>query len=449
MSTEERAARVDRRSRRGLLQAGSALAGAGLVACARRSMPTPTVSGPPVSLEFWLPGRAGDEAPLEPFHVEFVARTPSVTAVRTQLVAKRDVMPKLTAAIVAGTAPDVVRLKEYQVTDLAAVGNLLPLEDRVSQDSAVNLRDFTPQSVRGSHFRGQFVGVPDSHQVVVMFWNKNLLARAGLDPEAPPATWDALREAAHKVRTQVEIRTVLLPWGFQFYEMSTREQAYAWFIEWVWRAGGDVWNADRTRVTLDQPEALAALEFQVALLHVDRTAVRPGTPVSQLINNAHQGRVGMWMTTAPEALAYPRVAPDLDFDFGHLPWQRRAATMLHHNSLAVLHDTQHPDQAYQLVSYRSRADTQLRWSVAGTWIPVRPALWRQPPLRDDPHWRTIGDLVRHQGNRPKPTVPEWEAVTSRITPHLLTAWQGEVTPVEALQAATREANAWLEARSGR
>ena len=449
MSTEERAARVDRRSRRGLLQAGSALAAAGVVSCARRSMPTPTVSGPPVALEFWLPGRAGDEAPLEPFHVEFVARTPSVTAVRTQLVAKRDVMPKLTAAIVAGTAPDVVRLKEYQVTDLAAVGNLLPLEDRVSQDSAVNLRDFTPQSVRGSHFRGQFVGVPDSHQVVVMFWNKNLLARAGLDPEAPPATWDALREAAHKVRTQVEIRTVLLPWGFQFYEMSTREQAYAWFIEWVWRAGGDVWNADRTRVTLDQPEALAALEFQVALLHVDRTAVRPGTPVSQLINNAHQGRVGMWMTTAPEALAYPRVAPDLDFGFGHLPWQRRAAAMLHHNSLAVLNGTQHPDQAYQLVSYRSRADTQLRWSVAGTWIPVRSALWQQPPLRDDPHWRTIGDLVRHRGNRPKPTVPEWEAVTKRITPHLLTAWQGEVTPTEALQAATREANAWLEARSGR
>ena len=155
------------------------------------------------------------------------------------------------------------------------------------------------------------------------------------------------------------------------------------------------------------------------------------------------------MTTAPEALAYPRVAPDLDFGFGHLPWQRRAAAMLHHNSLAVLNGTQHPDQAYQLVSYRSRADTQLRWSVAGTWIPVRSALWQQPPLRDDPHWRTIGDLVRHRGNRPKPTVPEWEAVTKRITPHLLTAWQGEVTPTEALQAATREANAWLESRSGR
>ena len=180
-----------------------------------------------------------------------------------------------------------------------------PLEGRVGQDSAVNLRDFTPQSVRGSHVRGQLVGLPDSHQVVVMFWNKNLLARAGLDPEAPPATWDALRDAAHRVRTQVEVRTVLLPWGFQFYEMSTREQAYAWFIEWVWRAGGDVWNADRTRVTLDQPEALAALEFQVALLHEDRTAVRPGTPVSQLINNAHQGRVGMWMTTAPEAPGLP------------------------------------------------------------------------------------------------------------------------------------------------
>ncbi|MAG37216.1 MAG: hypothetical protein CL878_13360 [Dehalococcoidia bacterium] len=446
---EDRAERVNRWSRRSLLQAGSILATAGLLACARRSAPVHTVSGPPVSLEFWLPGRAGDEVPLEPFHTEFVTETPSVTVVQTQLVAKRDVMPKLTTAVVAGTAPDVVRLKEYQVTDLAALQDLLPLGSRVSQDPAVNLRDFTPQSIRGSHFQRQLVGLPDSHQLVVLFWNKNLLARAGLDPEAPPVTWEALRTAAQKVRTQTETRTVVLPWGFQFYEMSTREQAYAWFIEWVWRAGGDVWDANRTRVTLDQPAALAALQFQADLLHADRTAVRPGTPVAELISNVPQGRVGLWMTTAPQALVYSRTAPDLDFGFGHMPRQRQAATQLQHNSLAVLRGTRNPDQAYQLVSYRSRADIQLRWSAEGAWVPVRPALWQEPPFRDDWRWRTIGDLVRHPGNRPKPTVPQWEAVTGKITPHLLTAWRGEVTPAEALRAATREANALLNSRSGR
>src|SRR5207253_10469012 len=125
---------------------------------------------------------------------------------------------------------------------------------------------------------------------------------------------------------------------------STREQTYCWFMEWVWRAGGEVWSETGgvpagalPRVTLDTPAAQRALQFQVDLLHADRTAVPAGTPVAELIANVPQGRVGYWMTTANAALTYDRTAPGLRFGVGPLPADQRDAHQLQHNALAIFH----------------------------------------------------------------------------------------------------------------
>jgi ABC-type glycerol-3-phosphate transport system substrate-binding protein len=236
----------------------------------------------------------------------------------------------------------------------------------------------------------------------------------------------------------------------QFYEFSSREQTYCWFVEWVWRAGGEVWardGRDRTQAALDTPAALRALQFHVDLLHGDRTAVLPGTPVPELIANVAQGRVGYWMTTANAALTYEQTAPGLRFAVGPLPPDRRDAHQLQHNALSVFRASRSPDLAYRLLSFRSREDVQARWAAEGAWLPVRPALWTRPPFSQDARWRAIGALVHRPGNRPKPVVPEWEAFTAAVLPPLLAAWRGETAPKQALVAAEQAANAHLRARS--
>ncbi|HET7769538.1 MAG TPA: extracellular solute-binding protein, partial [Chloroflexota bacterium] len=240
-------------------------------------------------------------------------------------------------------------------------------------------------------------------------------------------------------------------WGMQFYEFSLREQTYCWFMEWVWRAGGEVWASDRpagrdrARATLDTPAALRALQFQVDLLHGDRTAVPPGTPVPELIANVAQGRVGFWVTTANAALTYERTAPGLRFGVGPLPADRRDAHQLQHNALSVFKDSRTPELAYRLLSFRAREDVQARWAAEGAWLPVRPSLWTRPPFGTDERWRAIGALVHRPGNRTKPVVPEWEAFTAAALPPLLAAWRGEASPKQALAAAERVANAQLRA----
>ncbi|MGH2350874.1 MAG: extracellular solute-binding protein, partial [Chloroflexota bacterium] len=432
---------------------------------------TPARPSPPapVTLEFWLPGRQADADALAPLHEQFAQETPGVSGVRVKLQTNADLMDAVTAALAAGTPPDVARLKEYRLADLGARDALLPLDAREAKDPAIRLADFTPQSVEGSRApvgspqgeRGErpLLGVPDSHQLVVLYWNRDLVAAAGEDPERPPATWDALRRVARAVvaaapSAQVSQRASeaepAATWrGFQFYEFSLREQTYCWFMEWVWRAGGEVWadqGRNRSRTTLDTPAALRALQFHVDLLYGDRTAVLPGTPVPELIGNVAQGRVGYWMTTANAALTYGRTAPGLRFGVGPMPADRRAAHQLQHNALSVFKASPVPDLAYRLVSFRSREDVQARWAAEGAWLPVRPALWRRPPFSEDARWQAIGRIVHAPGNRTKPVVPEWDAFTGTVLPPLLAAWKGEVAPREALVSAERAANAFLALR---
>ena len=470
-------------SRRAFLRdAGAALAASGAAACApsmlRRSATpdaatTARPSGPPVALEFWLPGSQADAKALEPFHEQFVAETPGVSGVTVRLVTNETMMPDVAAALAAGTPPDVARLKEYRLADLGARDALLALDRQVAQDPAVRLASFTPQSVEGSRApvrssggagsasaraaagtgsQQALLGLPDSHQLVVLYWNRDLVAAAGGDPARAPANWDALRQAARATMAAAptegssESEKEAKRWGFQFYEFSLREQVYCWFMEWVWRAGGEVWadqGRDRTRPTLDTPAALRALQFHIDLLYGDRTAVPPGTPVPELIANVAQGRVGYWMTTANAALTYGRTAPGLRFGVGPMPADRRDAHQLQHNALSVFKDSRSPDLAYRLVSFRSREDVQARWAADGAWLPVRPALWRRPPFSQDALWQAIGQVVQAQGNRTKPVVPEWDAFTGVVLPHLLAAWRGEIAPREALAAAERAATGYL------
>lgn len=432
--------------------------------------------GTPVPLEMWLPGRQADATALEPFHRQFEEEVAGAATVSIQLVTNEDMMDRLTAALAAGTPPDVARLKEYRLADLGARRALLPLDAHVAGDSSVRLADFTPQSVEGSRYDAQYtgtegelaagrprslLGLPDSHQLVVLYWNRDLVARAGLDPNASPADWDALRRGARAVQALTApaiddaagdkagspASAAPAPRGFQFYEFSLREQTYCWFMEWVWRAGGEVWASPPLRATLDTPHAARALQFQVDLLHADRTAVPAGTAVPDLIANVAQGLVGYWMTTANAALTYARTAPGLRFGIGPLPPDRRDAHQLQHNALSVFASSRRPDVAYRLVSFRSRADVQARWAADGAWLPVRPALWNRPPFNETPEWRAIGALVHRPGNRTKPAVPEWDAFTAAILPPLLAAWRGEAAPKDALAHAQTAANTHL-ARAG-
>ena len=110
----------------------------------------------------------------------------------------------LTAAIAAfraKQAPHIVQVFEVGTANMmAAKGAVYP----VYQLMADAKEPFDPKAYIGpvygyySTTDGKLLSMPFNSSTPVLYWNKELLQKAGLDPEKPPKTWPELGEMAKK-----------------------------------------------------------------------------------------------------------------------------------------------------------------------------------------------------------------------------------------------------------
>lgn len=104
---------------------------------------------------------------------------------------------KFASATAGGTPPDVASMDLVLVPYYAQAGVLLDLSDRVAQLDYWD--DFDNAHLGTTEWEGKTIAVPFSAEASVLYYNKDLFSKAGLDPEAPPTTWAGIEAAAEKI----------------------------------------------------------------------------------------------------------------------------------------------------------------------------------------------------------------------------------------------------------
>ncbi len=152
-------------------------------------------------IQFWhaMGGNLGEavNAQVEGFNK-------SQTEYKVTLVYKGSYTETLTAAIAAfraKQAPHLVQVFEVGTANMmAAKGAVYP----VYQLMADAKEPFDPKAFVGpvtgyySTTDGKLLSMPFNSSTPVLYWNKELLQKAGLDPNKPPTTWPELGEMAKK-----------------------------------------------------------------------------------------------------------------------------------------------------------------------------------------------------------------------------------------------------------
>jgi len=139
-----------------------------------------------------------------------------------------DTMNAGIAAFRAGNAPHILQVFEVgTATMMAAKGAVKPVY-QLMKDAGV---PFDPQAylpaIIGyySTSKGEMLSFPFNSSSMVMWVNKDALAKAGLDPENPPKTWPEVFDAAKKLRATTSptcgMSSAWITW-------STLEQFSAW-----------------------------------------------------------------------------------------------------------------------------------------------------------------------------------------------------------------------------
>ena len=157
----------------------------------------------PVDIQFWhgLPQPLGGL--LEKVVADFNASQALYKVVPSFRGSYPETMVGAVAAFRANSAPHIVQMFEVGTGTMMAAGRAIrPVHELLSSAGvAIDFADYLAP-VRGYYQAadGQQMSMPFNSSTAIMWYNRDMFRRAGLDPNAPPKTWQEVEAAAQKLK---------------------------------------------------------------------------------------------------------------------------------------------------------------------------------------------------------------------------------------------------------
>lgn len=148
---------------------------------------------------------------------------------KVEVVSWNDIYTVVNTRISTNQAPDILNIDTF--ADYVADDLLEPASDYVSADLQAKI---IPSFWSASEIDGTVWALPILASVRAMFYNKDILAQAGVDV---PATWDELTAACKAIKEKCP---GIVPWGL---DIST-DEGQAAFAYYTWNNGGGFVDAD-------------------------------------------------------------------------------------------------------------------------------------------------------------------------------------------------------------
>ena len=213
-------------------------AGAGIHA---RSSATGTTT-----LNFWKFANDHDDAAIKRAIKAFNAQSKDVQ-VKFQTFPFNDYLgTTLTTAFASGHGPDIFWISPAQFLNYVNNGIATPLDDVIAPIRT----EYLSAAIKAVTVNGHVQALPFEMEPVALYYNKDVLAKAGV---APPRTWDELLAACEKLTTPKQ-------YGLTLEVAQNPYQNFTWY-PFLWSGGGEVVDKNWTHSTLRSPAGAAAFDL--------------------------------------------------------------------------------------------------------------------------------------------------------------------------------------------
>ena len=279
---------------------------------------------------------------------------------------------------------------------------------------ASHLLDLTPYvrpDVKAQHFPtiidndtvdGHLVAMPWFVDAGLLYYRKDLLEKHGA---SVPDRWSDLAATAQRIQDAERKGGNQRMWGFVF-QGRAYEGLTVNALEWMASQGGGTIVDASGKVTVDNPQAIAALDLAAGWIGkiAPEGVLTYGEEESR---GVFQSGDAVFMRNWPYAWALAN-APDSPIrgEVGIAPLPRGGpndthASALGGQQLAVSRYSAHPELAADLVLYLAGAAEQKRRAIEGSFNPTIASLYKDPEiLQANPFMGQLGDVFAHTVARP-------------------------------------------------
>lgn len=353
-------------------------------------------------LRFWAMGREGEVvAQLVP---GFERENPG-TRVKVQQIPWLSAHEKLLTAFAGDATPDIAQLGSSWVPELVALGAITPLDAELRASRTIDLADYFEGPLNGDRIEGRTWGVPWYADTRLLFYRRDLLARAGY--AQVPKDWAGWLAAMRAVKAQggPDDYAILLP-------LNEYEPLLALALqqpEPLLRDGGRYGNFRSAGFA-------RASDFYLGLFREGLAPRVTNTQISNVYDEFARGRFAFYISGPWNIGEFKRrLPPERQGDWMTAPLPGPAGpgpSIAGGASLGIFARSEKKEAAFRLIEYLSRPQVQLRFFELTGDLPARRSVWRAPALANDPY----AAAFRTQLDRtvPPPAVPEWERIGQQL-----------------------------------
>ena len=352
----------------------------------------------------------------------------------------------------AGQGPNIVQVYELGTGAMMAATGIVRPVWQVFQDAGekIDAKLFLPAV--GGYFADQYgnlQALPFNVSTPILFYNKNLFRKAGLDPEKPPKTWYEMpKTMGALVAAGLDcVYTTSWPSWVQIENMST------WHNQ-------DFASKDNGLAGLD-----AALVFNTHLMvrHVSFLSswARAGyfTYSGRTVEGERRFARGECAMVTASSASYAELRAQAKFDFGvaQLPYYDDIRGAPHHTligggGLWTLGGKKPAEYraAAKFLAWLARPEIQAEWHQRTGYVPVTRAAYELTAqsgfYKENPgHEIAIKQLLLNQPTKESRGIRlgEFPEIRAILEQELEAVWEGKVAPKLALDQAAQRGNALL------
>ena len=281
-----------------------------------------------------------------------------------------DTRVRALSALNSGEPAQLAVMFSIDAYDLIEQDLVLPFDDLVND--AAWLNSFYPALMANGKIEGKTWGIPFQRSTIVAYYNKDMFSAAGLDPEAPPTTWDEMISMG-KALTKDNTYGLMIP---------STGYPYWMFQALAIQNGKELMSNDGLTTYFDDSKVVETLDFWKSL-SVEHGIMPTGTVEWGTLRQAFlEGQTAMMWHSTGNLTA---VKKNASFNFGvaELPANMRKGSPTGGGNFYIFKDTSAEEQAaaVKLIKFMTSPEKAAEWSIATGYMGVSPAAYETDALK--------------------------------------------------------------------
>ncbi len=340
---------------------------------------------------------------------------------------------RLATEFSSGSPSDVMLLNYRRFATFAAQGGLEPLGPYLAQSDQIQATDFFAPTIEAFQLDNELWCIPQNISSLVVYYNQDLFDAAGLPYPEDDWTREEFLTAARALTLDMDDDGRIDQYGVGISPNLFR------LAPLIWQNGSELVDdpANPTRLTLDTPEALDALQWLVDLqvkegVVADAVGEASESSESRFLN----GRLGMYFNSRRGVPTY-RTIKNFTWDVAPLPHGSQAAGILHSDAYCLAAAAQNKEAAWQFIEFANSLVGQEIVARSGRTVPSLKAVANSPvfldptlpPANSQVFIETVPLLKR------VPIMTTWAGIEETASREIERAFYGQASVQEAAETA--------------